>query len=220
MYQAAGEKWVRAGAVSHAVCLYAHDKEAQEQFFRYGFGLRCVDAIRDMDEIKSPPCDGYTFCELEKDDFIEILPLEKMLCRHFINSPTFMVKSPIDIEDFFTAEKFLKNIEGARYFIAKEDDLIVAFLCAEVTGETFIRNISGYIHLNGAFCLPEYRGKGVLQGLLSYTIETLKNDGFTKLGTDFESINPAAYGFWLKHFSAYSHGVVRRIDDSILGVDK
>ena len=220
MYQAAGEKWVRAGAVSHAVCLYAHDKEAQEQFFRYGFGLRCVDAIRGMDEINLPSCDGYSFNELMPDNFLEVLPLEKMLCRHMLNSPTFMVKSPMDINEFFTEERFLKNIAGARYFVARKGDAVVAFLCAEVTGETFICDLPGYIHLNGAFCLPEYRGKGVLQGLLSYTAETLKNDGFTKLGTDFESINPAAYGFWLKYFTAYSHGLVRRIDESIMGVSK
>ena len=54
MYQAAGEKWVGSGATSHAVCLYAHDKETQNQFFRYGFGLRCIDAIREMNEIASP----------------------------------------------------------------------------------------------------------------------------------------------------------------------
>lgn len=30
LYQAAGEKWVRSGASSHAICLYAHDREAQE----------------------------------------------------------------------------------------------------------------------------------------------------------------------------------------------
>ena len=54
MYQAVGEKWVRAGASSHAICLYAHDRETQEQFFRYGFGMRCIDAIREMDEHALP----------------------------------------------------------------------------------------------------------------------------------------------------------------------
>ena len=29
IYQAAGEKWARAGAASHGVCLHAHDAEAQ-----------------------------------------------------------------------------------------------------------------------------------------------------------------------------------------------
>ena len=32
MYQAAGKKWVQSGAVSHAICLYAHDETLQRQF--------------------------------------------------------------------------------------------------------------------------------------------------------------------------------------------
>lgn len=75
LYQAAGEKWVRAGASSHAVCLYAHDREAQEQFYRYGFGLRCMDAIRRMDEITATPCDGYSFHKLFPEDILKVLPL-------------------------------------------------------------------------------------------------------------------------------------------------
>ena len=216
MYQSAAEKWVCAGAVSHAISLYANDKETQEQFFRYGFGLRCVDAIRGMEEIVSLPCDGYTYCELSPDKFLEILPMEKKLCRHFLGSPTFMTKAPIDIEVFFKGDIFLKNIEKSRYFAARENEVSVAFLCAEVTGETFLCDIAGYIHISGAYCLPEHRGQGILQGLLSYAIRTLKNDGFTRMGTDFESINPVAYNFWLKYFNAYAHSVVRRIDENIL----
>jgi len=34
---------------------------------------------------------------------------------------------------------------------------------------------------------------------------------------DFESINPAAYGFWLKHFDTYTRSVVRRIDEHAIG---
>lgn len=60
MYQSAAAKWVRAGALSHAVALYAQGKEAQRQFFQYGFGLRCVDAIRPMEPIDCPPPKGDT----------------------------------------------------------------------------------------------------------------------------------------------------------------
>ena len=51
LYQYAAFKWVQAGAYSHAVCLYAHDEAALGQFFRYGFGLRCVDSIRTMQRL-------------------------------------------------------------------------------------------------------------------------------------------------------------------------
>ena len=33
------------------------------------------------------------------------------------------------------------------------------------------------------------------------------------LGVDFESLNPSGSGFRLKHFTAYTHSVVRRIDE-------
>lgn len=46
MYQAAAEKWVKeAGALNHAVTLYAHDEAAKQAWFTYGFGMRCVDAV-------------------------------------------------------------------------------------------------------------------------------------------------------------------------------
>ena len=51
---------------------------------------------------------------------------------------------------------------------------------------------------------------------MNYAITVLKEEGYTRLGVDFESINPTARGFWLKYFSAYTHGVVRRIDERIL----
>jgi len=35
-------------------------------FYRYGFGLRCFDAIRPMELIDCKPCAGYVFVELPK----------------------------------------------------------------------------------------------------------------------------------------------------------
>ena len=207
MYQAAGEKWARAGASSHAVCLYAHDKEAQEQFFRYGFGLRCVDAIRGMDEVMAPLCDGYTYSELTSEEHIDIYPFIKLFNQHFLCSPTFMVKPDL------TESEFLKGVKHDRFFAARKDGIIVAFISISQAGETFIRDVSGYIHADGAYCLPEHRGKGMLQNLLNLAMNILKVEDCKYLGVDFESINPTAYGFWLKYFDAYTHGVVRRIDE-------
>lgn len=64
MYQHAAQKWVKAGAVSHGICLYAHEEAAQQQFFRYGFGLRCIDAIRTMEPIACNLNEGYEMEEL------------------------------------------------------------------------------------------------------------------------------------------------------------
>ncbi len=210
LYQTAGAKWVRAGASSHAICLYAHDNEVQAQLFRYGFGMRTVDAIRGMDEIIAPLCDGYTFSELTPEQYAEVFPLDNLLHQHCLESPFFMMKQNT------TESKFLENIGTDRYFAAQKDGIVAAFLCVGQTGETFLCKIPGYIHANGAFCLPEHRGIGLLQNLLRLAAGILKAEGYTYLGVDFESINPPAYAFWLKYFSAYTCGVVRRIDEGAL----
>lgn len=212
MYQAAGAKWVRSGAVSHAVCLYAHDEELQRQFYRYGFGLRCIDAIRSMELIDCKPCAGYAFAELPKADCHFVYPLHLALYRHYCESPFFMNRKPETQEEFIASS----IQEDARYFVAKQNSEICAFLRISAFGETFIAAGNTYRHITGAYCLPEHRGKGVYQNLLNFTISTLKKEGYKRLGVDFESFNPTGRGFWLKYFTAYTSGVVRRVDERII----
>ena len=212
MYQAAGEKWVRTGAVSHAICLYTHDHEAQRQMNQYGFGMRCVDAIRPMTAINCEPCDGYELQELAPADFTAVLPLAALHDAHFRQSPTFMSR------ETETPAAFMEHNRGeaARYFTASYHGELCAYLKITNQGETFITLREDSRHIGGAYCLPAHRGRGVYQNLLDFAISALHKDGYTRLGVDFESINPAAYKFWLKYFSAYTFGVVRRIDERIL----
>lgn len=211
MYQAAGEKWVKSGAVSHAICLYAHDEELQRQFYRYGFGLRCLDAIRPMELIDCKPCAGYDFTELPKSQYHFVYPLYLALNRHYCESPFFMNRKPE------TQEKFeISSVQdGGRYFAAKQNGKLCAFLKISASGEAFVATGNSYRHITGAYCLPEHRGKGLYQNLLNFTISILKREGYTRLGVNFESFNPTARGFWLKYFAAYTNSVVRRIDERI-----
>lgn len=212
LYQAAGEKWVRAGAVSHAVNLYAHDLEAQAQFFRYGFGLRTVDALRNMDEITTPDCEGYAFSEVTSENALDVLTLENMLHRSFFNSPFFMYRSEQMEPDFME----YYTINQPTCFIAKRNEQNVAFIIAEHSGETFVQDAPGYYHITGLFCLPEHRGKSVSQKLLNLLVQKMKANGYSILGTDYESFNPSGARFWRKYFHEYAYGVVRRVDESIL----
>ena len=209
MYQAAGEKWAYAGAASHAICVYAHDKEAQEQFFRYGFGMRCIDAVRGMAPISCAPCEGYEFTELEKDEYQKVFPLELMLNKYQCTSPYFLSRKPNTLESFI--DSYIKNDE--RFFAVKYQGELCAYLMTASGGDTFIADDPGYVDMGGAFCLPEHRGKGVYQNLLNLVIAVLAKEGYTRLGVDFESINPLGSGFWLKYFDSYAHSVVRRIDE-------
>ena len=212
LYQAAAEKWVRAGAEIHAICLYAHDKEVQEQFFRYGFGLRCIDAIRGMDEISATHCEGYTFYESAPDELPEIHRLINELTKSYMDSPFFMYRELESEADFLRlTEKY-----NTLFFVAKHRSKIIAFISAEQGGETFIQNTPGYLHTSGAYCLPQHRGRGIPQNLLALSVQRLKQQGYSYLGVDFESINPSGSGFWLKYYTAYTHSVVRRIDENAI----
>ncbi len=154
MYQAAGEKWVKSGAVSHAICLYAHDEELQRQFYRYGFGLRCLDAIRPMELIDCEPRSDYEFTELPKAECHLVYPLYLGLYRHYRESPFFMNREPETQEAFMISSMQ----EEIRYFVAKQNGKICAFLKISASGETFVATGNSYRHITGAYCLPEHRG--------------------------------------------------------------
>lgn len=212
LYQAAAEKWVRAGAVSHGVGLYSWDTEAQRQFFTWGFGQRCADAIRPMAETACAPCPGYAFMELEPEALAQIYPLELALHDHYRQSPFFMNRTPDSLDRFLETARD----DEARYFAALWQGQVCAYVKVSATGETFAACGRGYRHVNGAYCLPEHRGRSLYPNLLNFAIRTLAPMGYTMLGVDYESINPTALGFWRKHFEPYTCSVVRRIDERIL----
>lgn len=208
MYQEAAGKWVNEGAVSHGICLYAHDETAQKQFFRYGFGLRCVDSIRAMEQIDCKPGKNYEFTELAPWEYKLAYPLDVLLHKHYCKSPFFMNRRQETCEDFCAG----CVAEQDRCFAAKYEDKICAYLKISRSGETFITDHPKYLNITGAYCLEDHRGRGVYQNMLNYAVHILKAEGYCLLGVDFESFNPTAAGFWSKYFTAYTHSVVRRID--------
>lgn len=215
LYQTAAEKWVKAGIASHAAGLYAHDTQAKNSFFQNGFGLRCIDAVRPMEEINCIPLSGYEFCELPFEDKAVTIPLKNMLIDHLAKSPAFMFYPKMNGDDL--QKQFDRR--KSRFFTANKCGEVIAFIEITDCGDNFACDDKSMMNICGAYCLPEHRGKGVYQNLLNFLISALKDEGYTRLGVDFESFNPTAYGFWLKYFTAYTNSVVRRIDERIFTAD-
>ncbi len=212
LYQKAADLWVKAGAVSHAVSLYSHDVASNELFFKYGFGMRCVDAVRPMKNIDFITNENYKYSELDILDYVLVYPLYLMLFDHHKKSLFFMSRKPETKENFINSCFNNKS----RFFAARYKDNIVAFLKISKDGETFVCSSDDYIHIGGAYCTPDHRGLGIMQSLINYAIPILKSEGYNLLGVDFESINPIACNFWSKYFFSYNQSVVRRIDENIL----
>ncbi len=212
MYQAAAKKWVLAGAVSHAIGLYAFDQEVLQMFFRNGFGMRCMDAIKRVEQHPIVSQEGFRYQELEAEERELAYPLDAMLNAHYRKSPFFMNRT------LHTKERFLDLCaeENARIFVTLYEGQICAYLKITEEGETFLATGKKYRHITGAFCLPEFRGNKIMLNLLNFAETELAKSGIQTLGVDFETINPTAYYFWLKYFKAYTISVVRRIDERIL----
>lgn len=221
MLEKAAGAWAAAGASNHALCLYASDVPAQTQCFFYGYGLRCMDGVRLLapspnaeDTFRSSTGEQYTLRRLDTAEFDRVFPLEEQLARHMAQSPTFIRRQTVSRAAFWQAAQ----AQHAQYYAAlAEDGAAVAYLRASpLDGETFLRSLPGYIHLDGAFCQPAWRGSGLAAALLHYTAADLAAQGYAWLGVDFESINPVAHHFWRKHFQLYTHGLARRIDEHAL----
>ncbi len=214
MYQAAAEKWVKVGAVSHTVTLYAHNAAANEAFFEYGFGLRCIDLIRWTEDFDCAQAENCVCCELSADRQCELRAMRRGLSDHLAQSPCFLKESPEEKADWIGR----KEAEPPRTFVAEVGGRTAAYIEMKPEGENFAAYSPGMLNICGAYCLPEFRGSGVMQALLGYALSVLRSEGFERLGVDCESFNPTARGFWTKHFEIYTHSVVRRIDENAVAL--
>lgn len=211
MYEELAKELVSQEVMYHAIAFYAHDNVAKEAMWQYGFGMRCADAMKNLTCGEVISLDGITYEELPEAKASKIRELRRKLFFHLHKSPTFMSATN---EQF---EAWIQKAEhrGSRLFVAKAGNEIVAFfeVCAE--GETFVSEGENARHICGAYCEESYRGK-VAVGLLSYVEQTLYKEGILRLGVDFETFNPTAYGFWSKHFEIYTNSLTRRIDECAL----
>jgi len=200
MYQAAAQKWVKAGALAHSVTLYEHDEAAKQAFFTYGFGMRCIDAVKLLDADTAVP--KGDFLELPRERFGDILKLSKALNRHCGESP------------FFLNRRFSPDREkDIRIFAARQGERLVAHLKIRENGETFATRAPDMLNICGVYAVPKARGTGLYSNLLRYTEATLAKEGYARLGVDYESFNATALYFYPKHFDVYTNSLVRRIDE-------
>lgn len=208
MYQAAAEKWAAVGAGYHALALYEGDAVGKRELFRYGFGQRCADAVRRVTPLQAETVPGVTVCELPAGSGEVVRSLREGLDIHLCQSPCFMLRNSK------SREAWLNEVahRQSRLFVAKADGRVIAFIEVAEEGENFLTMGEDILNICGAYCVPEWRGKGVSRLLLARVLEALGAEGVRWLGVDYETMNPTAVGFWEKYFTPYTASLVRRID--------
>lgn len=212
LYQRAAQKWVEQGITYHGVTLYAHDDKAKKALFNYGFGLRCMDAIKAMDIIKVKHKANVNIRQLSQEEIVRIRPLREQLSAHLSESPCFMYSTEQEYQNWILRAEKRNSI----LYAAFEGEKVIAYIEGKYGGDNFVTEISDMLSICGAFCLPDYRGEEIVQSLLNVMIEESVSEGYKWLGVDYESFNSTAYAFWNKYFEPYTNSVTRRIDEAIL----
>lgn len=213
LFQHASEEMIKEEILSYAICAYSHDTEIMTALTMNGFGIRCSDAIRNVEKPLNIQINtDYSYEEIHYSKAGCLLSLKNSLARHLEKSPTYFP------HEEFSEERFIEMCyrRQSRFFVVKDKSEIIGYFEIMKDGETFITEESDYLHVCGAYLNENYRGKNIYQSLLSLVIETLMKDGIKRLGVDCETINPTALRFWGKYFDSYSYSFVRRIDERIL----
>ena len=130
MFEKAASEWGNKEISSFAIALYAHDSEAKQAFFEYGFGQRCADKIRRMESIGEIKNKNLAFEELELSRFPEIRDLRIDLNNHLLKSPCFLKCSQEELENW------LNKVEAGdrrTFVVCGTDGKVLAYI--DITGE-------------------------------------------------------------------------------------
>jgi len=213
LFAEVAKDFVAEGIYSCALSRYVHDEEVAKAFVFNGFGIRCMDAVREMDRLNlQNTCEDIVLEELSREQFVEVEHLQKGLHKHLLNAPVFFPAPDCGFDAWFS--EWVKR-ETMRIFAARADGQVIGFISADEEGENFITEYAGMKNICGAYFLEKYRGTGIPQSLLSCVCDTLKKEGVTHLGVDCETLNPTALRFWEKNFVPYTYSFARRIDERV-----
>jgi hypothetical protein len=215
LFQHISEEMIKEEILSFAICTYSHNIEIATSLIMNGFGIRCSDAVRNIDKPLNIQLNtDYSYEEIDYSDAGCLLLLKNSLVRHLRKSPTYFPNEEFSEKDFIA----LCCRRQSRFFIAKKKSDIIGYIEIMKGGENFIADEPDMLSICGAYLKENFRGKNVLQSLLSFAIELLKrDDDIKRIGVDCETINPTALRFWGKYFDNYTYSFVRRIDERILG---
>lgn len=215
LYAAASDIWVEKGHLSHVITMHAHDKEALDAWFWQDFGLRCVDSVRPLTDVLPQGTAGYDIRRILPGEAALLLELHREHWRYYRNAPMFMhVQEGCGLEEL---NDWLKA-KDHHLWAAFENGLPAACLQLRHGGETFASDDEKSMNICGAYVRPGQRKAGYGTAMLQTAVHWLVENGFARLGVDFESFNIDGSRFWQKYFTPFTYSLTRRIDERTRGL--
>ncbi len=195
LYGFAAERWVAEGRVAHYVLVPSHDTAAVDAWFRLGFGLQHVHAVRPTSAYPGRPVRRAV-----RADVPRLVELELLLPVHQAGSPTFSPVVPDSPEEL-----------EADCLQEYADDETACFV-AELDGEVVGKGLGVPVELSAAHAglarpenagflaqvtvLPAARGRGVARALGEAVIDWAYSAGKPSIVVDWRSTNLLSSRTW------------------------
>jgi len=214
LYTKAAEMWAKKEHFTHALTFFAHDEKTISTWFWLGFGMRCVDSIRQVVPITfSSPDPAIT---ISKGDLTDIPSLKDILtefARFWPKAPTFV---PLGDED--PVQNYIQWLEqpNRHFWVAYLSGEPVGQIRIQPGSETFISEHPDVMNVTSAFIIETGRQTGIGAMLLAEVQQWLLENNYPLCGVDFESFNVLGGKFWNRYFTPYTYSLVRRIDERIV----
>jgi GNAT superfamily N-acetyltransferase len=176
----------------HTVTLWAADVAGEAAWHGLGYGRIVIDTVRDL----APPPAGRAVDvrRAGTGDAPVVAAFERALWEHLARAPTCRVHS--EPEGVSASEARLSD-PGSPVWLAVDGSEPIGSLSMEPQGDVPLALASGEIvRCDGAFTVPEARGRGVGAALFAAALEWAAAAGYRCCAVDFESANREASRFW------------------------
>lgn len=215
MYEKIGKLWVQNGCFTHAISLASYDTEALDTWFWNGFGLLVIDATRNLEPIDVKVTEKLEIRTADKDDLDAVLSLEYELGRYMTRSPILMPLLAAGTYDDY--EKWLSDPSDRMWWIAVHNGEVVSYIRTQEAqpDDEYEVPHKNTLRVNGAYTVPEMRGKNIATLLLKEIAEWARDNDYERLSVDFESQNIYGSSFWLRHFRPVQFTLIRKIDERV-----
>jgi len=211
LYAALAPAWLANGCYAHAVRVLAHDRAGLDAFYWQGFGLNNVDALRDLSPLAANAA-GITIRQATPDDIDAVAALGEGLQRHLAAPPIYLPLRQLD-----SRADYLEWLAqpGHRQWLAWRGGVAVAELRLEPANHTAcaVAADAGTVFITSAYTRPEARSGGLAAALLDHAVAAVRERGYVRIATDFESANIPGAAFWMRHFQPMAYSVIRYVDE-------
>jgi GNAT superfamily N-acetyltransferase len=208
--------WIDRGYHAHQICFFATDDVLAYTFFRLGFGMTHFELFRDL----ANPTGNIPKVDIHYLDREEtVYEIEKAHHAYYPNPPLLWIP-----HDYFDSRRKDAAESKKDRILAGEIEIIAAFVdnrivayfeLREGTAETELFKHPSNGQIKGAYCYPDYRGRGIGKALLAEAVLWAKTNNLERLYVEGESANIHGGNFWISHFHPAAYSVRRCVDDRV-----